>query len=114
MNNYLNQIRKGITFQVNENPTECSIIVATTDPWATPVPKKFTGRISHDGAGPFFLTNNPSGISSNLSRYLLVDYTVDFLQKNDILNGQWKILTVDPLSKFGGIHGYQCTLVEAV
>ena len=114
MYNHLTQNRKGTIFQVNENPTDCSIVLATDNPWGTPVTKTFTGRISHDGAGPFYLTNNPSGMSTNLSRYLLVDYTVDFLQKNDILNGKWKILTVDPLSKFGGTHGYQCTLVEAV
>ena len=113
--NHLKQERKARTFQVNENPLPCSILVSDdSNPFATPEVKYFTGRISHDGAGPFFLTSNPSGLSSNLGRYLLVDYTVDFLKEGDIINNLWKLGPIDPLTKFGGVHGYQTTLTEAI
>ena len=111
---YLSQIRKGTTFQVNENPLSCTLsVVDDSNPYATPTARYFTGRISHDGAGPFVLTNNPTGLSSNLGRYLLVDYTVDYLKENDIINGKWKLGPIDELKKFGGIHGYQTILTEA-
>ena len=42
-----------------------------------------------------------------------MDYTVDYLKENDIINGEWKLGPIDPLTKFGGIHGYQAILTEA-
>jgi len=120
MNQLLKQARKGFKSLINENRQTMliSILTDTTDPWGGTTTKTFTGRISHEKRGVPDLTTGNAGLSTNLNRFLTVEYDVDFLVVGDIITDadskQWKLGAVDPLSKFGGIHGYQIPLEEAV
>ena len=116
----LKQARKGYKKMIDENRQVLHVTIPgdSADPWAASVTKDFTGRIAHEQRGPFNPEAGTAGLSTNLSRFLSVEYDVDFLAVGQIITDQnskdWKLGAVDPLSKFKGIHGYQVPLEEAV
>jgi len=120
MNMLLKQARKGMKALVDEDRQTISIDIPVdpSDPWSTPVTKTFSGRISHESSSVPDLGSSTIGLSTNLNRFLSVEYDVDFLVAGALItdkNGkQWKLGSIDPLEKFGGIHGYECPLEEAV
>lgn len=120
MNMLLKQARKGLKTLVMEDPQTISVSVSpdASDPWATTTTSTFTGRIAHEQrAAVADLQAGTAGLSTNLQRFLTVDHTVDFLKLGDIItdkNGaKWKLGPIDPLEKFGGVHGYQAPLETA-
>jgi len=120
MNMLLKQARKGYKALIDENRQTLSIKVLTdpSDPWSGSTQKPFTGRISHERKTISNLQVGTVGLDTNLGRFLSVEYDVDFLKVGDIITDEnskgWKLGAVDPLSKFGGVHGYQIPLEEAV
>jgi hypothetical protein len=114
----LKQAREGQKALVNEDPQTISVSVSAdpTDPWASKTTEEFTGRISHEDAGPENLKAGTAGLSTNLGRFLSVQHDVS-LQKGDTItdkNGKlWKLGPIDALEKFGGVYGYQCSLEDA-
>ena len=120
MNSKLKQARKGQTALVNANRQDLSIVIAgdPADPWSATTPGTFSGSISHERSIVPELNPSGAGLSTNLQRFLSVEYDVDFLKKGDIITDQnskqWKLGAVDPLESFGGIHGYVSSLTEAV
>jgi len=121
MNMLLKQARKGMKALIDEDRQTMSIDIPgdSSDPWSTPTTKTFSGRISHESSRQApDLAAGTVGFSTNLNRFLSVEYDVDFLVTGAFItdkNGkQWKLGSIDPLEKFGGIHGYECPLEEAV
>lgn len=120
MNMLLKQARKGYKKMIDENRQVLIVTIPgdPTDPWSVTTTPDFTGRIAHEQSGPFNPTAGTAGVSTNLSRFLCVEYDVDFLAVGQIITDQdskdWKLGAIDPLSKFKGIHGYQVPLEEAV
>ena len=116
----LKQARSGFKSLINENRQTITVKILDDpdDTWSTFTTKTFTGRISHEAAGPFKLQAGTAGLSTNLGRFLQVEYDIDYLVVDQIITDQdgkqWKLGAVDPLSKFKGIHGYQAPLHEAV
>lgn len=124
----LKQAKRGIIKLIREN---LSIIIIyrkalkddgfggeIEDPFAEPTTNKIKCRISHERQGPEKLNNSAVGLSTNLSRYILVDnqtiiYENDSFEEFEI-GKAYRIGPVDPLIKFGGIIGYQAPLFEAV
>lgn len=120
MNPLLKQARKGFTKLIDENRQTITINIPDDpkNPWPVNTPDTFTGRISHEKKAVQDLEAGTAGLSTNLARYLTVEYDVDYLAKGYIITDQnskqWKLGPVDPLPKFGGIQGYQAPLEEAV
>lgn len=90
--------------------------VMVEDPYGDPEEFEIKCRISHERRQPSKLEDSAAGMSTNLQRFILVDwetniYENDYFESNDI-NKAFKIGPVDPLIKFGGITGYQAPLVE--
>lgn len=117
---FLKQARRGFKQLIDENRETMTIAISAdpSDPWASETNPEFTGRISHESSRQApDLTENPAGLSTNLNRFLLVEYDVDFLQEGAIITDsssrKWKLGPIDPLVKFGGVHGYQTPLEEA-
>ena len=124
MNMLLKQARKGFTALVSENrqtmtfrsPADSSIPAGWAGNLPTDIP--FSGRISHESSRQApELSPGTAGLSTNLQRFLSVEYDVDFLVAGSFIVDQnskrWKLGPIDPLEKFGGIHGYQIPLEEA-
>jgi len=115
----LKQARRGMTALVDENRQTMSIDIPadSSDPWSPPTTKSFSGRISHESSSVPDLGSSTIGLSTNLNRFLSVEYDVNFLVTGALItdkNGkQWKLGSIDPLEKFGGVHGYQAPLEEA-
>jgi len=127
MNNasYLKQARKGIKKHVEENPTEIIIYRKplvedgfggyVESPTADPDDFTITCRISHEQQGPVNNEPVPAGLSTNLTRFIIVDYKTTIYENDtfEAIDKNWMIGPVDPLIKFGGIIGYQAPLREA-
>lgn len=124
---FLKQSRDGIKKHIDESP---SIITVwrkamkddgfggtVEDPFSDPSDDTFKARLSHEQKGPELSNEVPPGLSTNLSRFILVDYETTIYEgdyfKDAILNKSYRIGPVDPLVKFGGIIGYQAPLLEA-
>ena len=120
MNMKLKQARKGYKKMIDENRQLLIVTIPgdPADPWASSTTRDFTGRIAHERSGPFNLQEGTAGLSTNLSRFLSVEYDVDYLKVGQIITDadskDWKLGAIDSLSQFGGIHGYQIPLEEAV
>ena len=124
MNMKLKQARKGQTALVNTDRQNLNVSVSGDPtipkgwPGNSPTVKSFTGRIAHERSIVPDLNPGTAGLSTNLQRFLSVEYNVDSLQKGDIITDQnskqWKLGAVDPLERFGGIFGYVASLTEAV
>lgn len=127
MNNksLLKQLRTGIKKHIAESPTVITIFRqplvddgfggTVESPTAAPDEFTMTVRLSHEQKGPEKLESVPAGLSTNLSRFILVDYET-VIYENDVfeaINKNWCVGPVDPLLKFGGIIGYQAPLREA-
>ena len=120
MNMLLKQARTGMKSLIDENRQSMYILNSAdpSNPWAKEDKFKFSGRISHESSRQApDLNPSPAGLSTNLQRFISLEYTVNFLKKGDIIIDQndkkWKLGPVDPLEKFGGIHGYQAPLEDA-
>ena len=124
MNLLLKQARKGFKGLIDENRQTMSIKVEGDPsipagwPGNLPTNPTISGRISHESSRQApEITPTPAGMSTNLQRFLLVEYIYDFLVVGQILTDQngskWRLGAIDPLSKFQGIHGYQAPLDEA-
>lgn len=122
----LSQKRKAITAQINLNPEFIIIYRATMvddhsggmveDPTGAKTPYNIKCRISHEQSGPDMDDNKSSGLSTNLSRFIMTDYmNIIFKgdQFTDSYGRSWRIGPVDLLDKFGGVAGYQAPLIEA-
>ena len=127
MNNavLLKQARDGIRRLINENP-ETIIIYRKElkddgfgglieDPFGDETPHTIKCRLSHEKKFPGNLYPSPSGFTTNLSRFILVDHTVTIYEGDlfEAIDKEYRIGAVDPLLKFGGIIGYQAPLIEA-
>ncbi len=121
----LKQARKGITASIKENPV--TVVISrkgnkangrggtVQDPYGVPVDSTLTVRLSHGSFGPFDDVENPAGLGTDYSRWLLVDYKGG-VQDGDVFEAegtQWQAGPVDKLERFGGIFGYQAPLKEA-
>lgn len=86
------------------------------DPYGDSMPYVYNVRLSHDKKGPSSLESSPAGFTSNLYRFIIMDY------KGGINEGEtfsWRdkkyaVGVVDPLTMSGKIIGYQAPLKEAV
>lgn len=85
------------------------------DPSGVPTSTQYTVRISHERIGPVPNEDKPSGLSTNLTRFILADHLTPIKEGDTIdnFNGrQYTIGPVDPLIKFGGTIGFQAPLQE--
>lgn len=121
----LAQKRKGIQSEINRSP-EAIIIYRkplvdngfgelVENPYGTPIPYNIKCRLSHEKKGPDTEVSMPSGLSTALVRFILVDYKTTIKEHDtfEALGKGFRIGKVDPLKKFGGILGYQAPLYEA-
>lgn len=125
-NKILEQEKKGIQFLLNENIDQYDIErkpmidngfgVMVDDPYGKPNKHKIYGRISHESAVPLSPENIAAGLSTNMSRFLLVDGETVIYQ-NDIITNylgkRWRIGIVDPLEMFQEIIAFQAPIMEA-
>lgn len=121
----LAQERDGIKKKIDENPT--TIIVYRVplisdgfggmipNPFGTEAQHVFRVRISHERKGPDANVQNPAGLSTGLSRFILADHKSGIEEGDlfDAIGMAWRIGPVDPLYSHGGIKGYQAPLFEA-
>lgn len=121
----LDQARRGITKQINENP-EAIIVFRkpvtddgfggfVEDPHADPVPFSVKCRISKEVRGPEGFTPNAVGLSTAGSWFILVDWNT-IIYKDDIFEArdrQWRIGSVTQIKQYGGIIAYEAPLIEA-
>jgi hypothetical protein len=120
MNMLLKQARKGYKASILENSQTItlSILADPADPWSVVTTKTFTGRIAHEKKAVSNLETGTAGLSTNLGKFLMVEYNINYLVVGMIITDanskDWKLGSIDPLEKFGGVHGYQCPLEEAV
>lgn len=85
------------------------------DPYGDPIQYEIKCRIDHERKFPGNLDVASMGFSTNLARFILVDWETT-IYINDILEeiGKgFKIGAVDPIKKFGGVIAYQAPLIEA-
>jgi len=123
----LKQARAGIKQLILESPETITIKrkaliddgagdgVMVPDPFGTPDEVSLTVRISPKQKGPEIYDSVQAGLSTNLSRFILVDWE-SLIYAEDIfytIERWWKIGPVDTLKKFGGVIGYQAALSEA-
>jgi len=129
MNNseLLKQARESVIALIKESPTKIIIKrvglvddgsgdgTLVPDPYGTPDDYKMTVRISHERRQAQNLSPAPAGFSTNLSRFIIVDYKTTIYEGDtfEALGKFWQIGPVDPLMKFGGVTGYQAPLKEA-
>ena len=121
----LDQARRGIINQINENPE--SIIVFrkpvtdngfekfVEDPYGTPVPFPVKCRISKEVRGPEGFSPNAVGLSTAGSWFITVDWKT-IIYKDDVFEArdrQWRIGAVTQIKQYGGVIKYQAPLIEA-
>lgn len=121
----LAQLRRSYKTLIDRNPTTITIERMPMvddgfggeieDPFGTPEVAAIKCRLSHERAIVPDNNSAPSGLSTNLQRYITVAHDVDIFEGDvfTALEKDWKIGPVDPLVKFGGVYGYQAPLVEA-
>lgn len=123
----LSQARKGIQFSINESPetiiiyrkplTDNGFDGLIENPFGTETAHTIKCRLSHEKKFPGNLDSSSAGFTQNLARFILVNYQT-IIYENDIFESalsekSFKIGPVDPLYKFGGVIGYQASLIEA-
>lgn len=128
MNNalLLKQARDGLKRIINENP-ETVIIYRKDlvddgfgglieDPFGNETPHTIKCRLSHEKKFPGNFYPSPSGFTTNLSRFILVDHKTVVYEGDEFeaIDKRFKIGAVDSLDKFEGVIGYQAPLIEAV
>jgi hypothetical protein len=122
----LNQEREGMKAVIDENRIALTIErkpmilnsfdVPVDDPHGTPTIHDITGRISHESAIPLKPLTVPAGESTNMSRFLLVEYDTIIYQNDsivDYLGERWKVGIVDILQVFNDTIGYQAPIIKA-
>ena len=122
----LMQARKGMTALINMNPLTVEIYSRplvddgfgnqvedmTDDPVKT---GELKVRVSHERLSVPNDTPKPSGIDTNLGRYISSDWKnvlVAGTMIKDFDGRYYRVGPVDPLYEFGGIKGYQAPLTE--
>lgn len=85
------------------------------DPYGEPVEHEIRCRLSHEKKFPGNFEASPVGFTSNLARYILVNYKTTIYEGDrfDALGKGFRIGVIDILKKFDGIIGYQAPLIEA-
>lgn len=111
---------------INENPetiimyrkdlTDDGFEGLVENPFGEETPETIKCRLSHERKFPGNYSPAPSGYTTNLSRFILVDHTVTIYEGDEFeaIGKRYKIGAVDLLKKFSGIIGYQAPLIEAV
>lgn len=119
----LKQARFGYKKLIQESPTTITLrrlpLVDdgfggfVEDPLGIPLETSKTVRIAHERAIISKVGESPSGLQTDLSRYLLWEHNVDIRENDtfDEIQG-YRVGKPDPLKKFGGIYGYQAPLIE--
>ena len=85
------------------------------DPTATPVEYKIYARLTHERIAVPTNQARPSGLSTNLQRFIICDYQTT-IQEHDLFNfgsKRFEIGPVDTVEVCGEIIGYQAPLTEA-
>jgi hypothetical protein len=121
----LDQARRGIIYQISENPTAIIIFRKPVvedgfegyveDPNGTPVPFNIVGRISKEVRGPEGFKPNAVGLSTAGSWFLLVDWNT-VIYKDDTFEARdrnWRIGPVTQIKQYGGVIAYEAPLIEA-
>lgn len=114
----LSQLRDGVKKAIAMNPTTVTYSRKplvddgfggqVQDPFGTPTTGTAIVRISHEKYGVKDDSSTPTGLSTNLTKFVLMDYTVP-LNEGDAI-GDWRLGPVDTFSKFGGVYGAQAPL----
>ena len=124
---FLKQARDGVKRLIMESPHKIVIQrmaliddrsgdgTLVPDPTGTPDLFKMTVRISHEQRQAPDFKSVEAGFSTNLSRFIMVDYKTDIYEGDwfEWNDRGWRIGPVDPLMVFGGCKGYQAPLREA-
>jgi len=126
MRNISNQIISGITKVINQNKEKIVLkrYPLTTDPItgeqisdqsAEKVSIPIYARIAHEKAGVPINTEKSSGLSTNLSRFIITDLSFCPQEQDtfDYKNKSYEVGPVDPIEIFNTIVGYQASLTEA-
>lgn len=123
--NLLRQARKAIMQKIALSPSVINMITTPLvsdgfggtipDPFGVPTSVSKTVRISHQRSQvPENETKN-TGLSTNLSRFVLSDYKTLLTEGCEISSyagKKYKIGVVDTLENYGGIIGYEAPLIE--
>jgi hypothetical protein len=124
----LKQARDGIQRLINESPEIITIKRQALiddgfegqveNPFGTPTEYKIKCRLSHERKFPGNFQTAPVGLSTNLARYILVNYKTVIYEGDvfEAIGKGFRIGVVDILKKFDDtkIIGYQAPLIEAV
>jgi len=125
--NQLQQVRKGIAFQIAQSPD--TIIVSRVpnvpdgfgglmpDPSGIPVEFRYVVRLSHERSGVRQQEQQPSGVDTALSQWVLGNHLL-VLNEGEVFESvaqgrRYKVGVVDALRKFGGVTAYQAPLFPA-
>ncbi len=86
------------------------------DPYSDPVPHGYDVRLSHDAKGPASLEQGPAGFTTNLYRFMTMDWRGGIEQNETFewMDKRYMVGPVDPLTFMGAVIGYQAPLAEAV
>ena len=120
----LKQGRDMVRRSINESPTEITISVYPTkdngfgdqvpDTSQPPDPVTHKVRIAHERGIVPKLEEYSAGLDSNRNLFLLADH--NFTGGNGQLftftGREWRIETLNPIIKFGGVVGYTAQLVQ--
>lgn len=123
--NLLKQARKAIISKIALSPSIITMISyplisdgfggTMPNPNGTAVTSTKTVRISHQRNQVPINELKSTGLSTNLSRFILSDYKTPLTEGHEVSSHggkKYKIGVVDTLEKFGGIIGYQAELIE--
>jgi hypothetical protein len=118
VNNALRQSIKGFKNLIDVDPQKIVYAVRTdpTDPWSPTTNTEFTGRIAHERATVAKDSGTPSGVSTNLLKFLSYPHDVGELLEDQTITDEagkkWTLGKSSPLRIAGGIYGYQVPLTE--
>lgn len=121
----LNQKRKAIQDKINLSPEVVTIYRnplvdngfggLVENPTGTPVGHNIKCRVAHEKKGPDSEVDAPSGLSSNLSRFIITDYQTPIYKGETFtaIGKTFMVGAVDTLKMYGAVLGYQAPLTEA-
>ncbi len=121
----MSQARDAIRAQIDRNPARVTIqrqqLVddgyggQIPDPLGVPDTFPVKVRVAHEASSVPELSGAPTGMSTNLSRFILADYRTEIKEGDrfNYLGYGWEVGFVDPLQYEGKIIGYQAPLKMA-
>jgi hypothetical protein len=120
----LRQARNNLKIEIRRNAVPLTVLAYPTidngygdqvpDYSQTPIETPIVARVSLDRRGPVKDETQSTGLTTNFSRFILTDWNTP-LVKDAVVKGlerDYKLNSVTPLIKFGGIYGYQAVLHE--